>query len=156
MKCCQWMYSQPLFTVDKNLPSVILPVLTIVGFEPAAKWLMQESFGGYTSRDDNFHRPKLLPPYFLLVVQGWGEIIQVLISFLLLNINRCPASDVHVFGPTKGFCHFPVSRHKSHYFCIQRIWLFLLFLDTFPFQKCLETNPLRKFLFSRDLVVSYV
>ena len=36
--------------------------------------------------------------------------------------------------------------HKSHYFCIRRIWLFLLFLDTFPFEKCLETGKMTKSL----------
>ena len=29
---------------------------------------------------------------------------------------------------------------KSHYFCIQRIWPFLLFLDTFPFSKVDRKN----------------
>ena len=50
--------------------------------------------------------------------------------------------------------------HKSHYFRIQWIWSFLMFLDTFRIQKCLETekqpNPLKKSLFSRDYVVSPV
>ena len=28
-----------------------------------------------------------------------------------------------------------LSVSKSHYFCIQRIWVFLMFIDTFPFSK---------------------
>ena len=72
VKCCQWMYSQPLFTVDKNLPSVILPALTIVGFQPAAKWLMQESFGGYTSRDDNFPPTKTFAALLSTAISGLG------------------------------------------------------------------------------------
>ena len=50
-----------------------------------------------------------------------------------------------------------VSVSKSHYFCIQRIWSFLMFIDTFRIQKCLETvkrqNPLK---YSKNLVNSPV
>ena len=47
--------------------------------------------------------------------------------------------------------------HKSDYFRIQGIWSFLMFLESFRIQKCLETgkpkNPSKKSLFSREFVV---
>ena len=56
----------------------------------------------------------------------------------------------------KGFCRFPVSRH----FPYSRDFVVSLFPNTLNFQKCLETgkrlNPLRKSLFSRDIVISPV
>ena len=53
-----------------------------------------------------------------------------------------------------------LSVSKSHYFCIQRIWVFLLFLDTFSpvyngeVSVCVSQKSL--FLYSKDLAVSHV
>ena len=40
--------------------------------------------------------------------------------------------------------------HKSHYFRIQGIWSFLLFLDTFKHGKCVETGEMTKSLENND------
>ena len=66
------------------------------------------------------------------------------------------ASDDDIYIMVKCLC---VS--KSHHFCIQRIWSFLMFIDTFPFSKVSGNRrndqiPWKNHFLSRDLVVSHV
>ena len=44
--------------------------------------------------------------------------------------------------------------HKSHYFCIQRIWSFLMFPDTFRTQRIWSFQCFLTHLYSKELVIS--